>query len=161
MQDLTEVAPVGIATSSVDAVIDPLPDESTMHAVTVEVRVEAALLVGVEFSGAITHRMGELAHEEGQPELASRLRSRLGPGHDGAVPHGLDPLHGRIHDRPYIADGVGVVPLVVGETGWVTILNPVVHKTNAFATVGFVAHRPPDDGGMILVAFDGALNAVK
>lgn len=51
--------------------------------------------------------------------------------------------------------------LVVGETGWVTILNPVVHKANAFATVGFVAHRPPDDGGMILVAFDGALNAVK
>ncbi len=26
---------------------------------------------------------------------------------------------------------------------------------------GFVEGAPPDDGGMILVAFDGALNAVK
>ena len=161
MQHLTEVAAIGISASGVDAVVDPLPDESAVHTIAVEMRVETTFLVVSELTRAIAHGVGELAHKEGKLELAAGLRNRLGARHDSTVADGLDPLHPRIHDGPHVGDGVGVVALVMGEPGRVAMLGPVVHEADALTAVGLVAHRPSDDRGVVLVPFHGALDAVE
>ena len=116
-----------------DRLVDPVPDAAARQRVAGVERLPVLL----EVPHRVAHRMRVFAQEEGLFRILAAL------GH---------PVDGRVHVAVDIHDLVGA--LVVHRACGVHRLDGIVGRLEVFAGARFVAERPHEDRGMVLVVLD-------
>ena len=124
----------------VDTLVHPVPDATAYHAAGV---VFDIIPIFVEVADRITHRVCIFAKEE---RLVALLFVLL-----------LHRLDGRIHAGIHVGDPV--LSFVV-DRARIEFACFLVYGVEVLAVAGLVAHRPEDDGRVVLVALDHADHTV-
>jgi hypothetical protein len=157
VQRLAEVAAVGeIALRAADAVVDPLPHEAAGAA---RPPLEQRLVLG-QPAGPVAHRVRVLAQDErlgtaGGVELRVLERRLL------VAAERVDLLVRGVHAAVDVAERRGEVVLVVQRPRRVAAPRPVRHRGEVGADAALVAQRPHDHARVVLVALDGAGDAIE
>ena len=161
--DIAEITAVGEPLTTIgralpDAVVAPFPDATAHDPV---VLVERIFPILGQSAGAVTHRVSVFALQERLARVAG-----AGPVETfanvfiRAFADGDAFFQPRIHPAIHVGDLHVVVTFVMNRAARIERAGEVGHGRQVAAKTSFVAQRPEDDAGMVLVAVNRAFHPI-